>query len=120
MKRTALADPRHYLNRHIQWLEFNRRVLEEARDIGNPLLERVKFLAIFAGLLDEFFEIRVAGLKDQLVAGLSGTDPAGLSPSDQLRVIRVEAEALVRRREGAFGGSIVPVLVPLGQTFAGL
>ena len=52
MKRAALTDPRFYLNRHVQWLEFNRRVLEEARDVGNPLLERVKFLAITANNLD--------------------------------------------------------------------
>jgi polyphosphate kinase len=54
MTRTALDDPRFYLNRHLEWLEFNRRVLEEARDIGNSLLERVKFLAITANHLDEF------------------------------------------------------------------
>jgi polyphosphate kinase len=60
MQRPKLDDPRHYLNRHVEWLEFNRRVLEEARDIGNPLLERVKFLAITANNLDEFVEIRVS------------------------------------------------------------
>jgi Polyphosphate kinase N-terminal domain len=58
MQRAALTDPRYYLNRHGQWLEFNRRVLEEARDVGNPLLERMKFLAITANNLDEFVEVR--------------------------------------------------------------
>ena len=70
MKRQALDDPRHYLNRHVEWLEFNRRVLEEARDIGNPLLERVKFLAITANNLDEFVEIRVAVQAARLTGGI--------------------------------------------------
>jgi polyphosphate kinase len=60
MKPAAFTDPRFYLNRHVQWLEFNRRVLEEARDFGNPLLERVKFLVITANNLDDFVEVRVS------------------------------------------------------------
>jgi polyphosphate kinase len=60
MKRVGLDDPRYYFNRHVQWLEFNRRVLEEARDKDNPLLERVKFLFITASNLDEFVEVRVS------------------------------------------------------------
>jgi len=88
MKRTALDDPRYYLNRHIQWLEFNRRVLEEARDIGNPLLERVKFLAITANNLDEFVEVRVSSFLQRIEHGsregclaAAGLDAAGLSAS---------------------------------------
>ena len=61
MRRLDLGSSRYYLNRHVQWLEFNRRVLEEARDIGNPLLERVKFLAITANNLDEFVEPHFSG-----------------------------------------------------------
>ena len=75
MKRTALDDPRHYLNRHVQWLEFNRRVLEEARDIGNPLLERVKFLAITANNLDEFVEIRVSSFLQRIEHGSARNQP---------------------------------------------
>ena len=65
MSRNKLADPSLFLNRHFSWLQFNERVLEEARDAKNPLLERVKFLAITASNLDEFVEVRVAGLLQQ-------------------------------------------------------
>ncbi|HEY6061870.1 MAG TPA: hypothetical protein VIV10_14855, partial [Gemmatimonadales bacterium] len=66
--------PEHYLNRELSWLEFNARVLEEAADVSNPLLERLKFLAIFSSNLDEFFEVRVAGLQQQLYAGIEPQD----------------------------------------------
>lgn len=77
-----------YINRELSWLEFNARVLHEARDPRNPLLERCRFLAIFASNLDEFFQIRVAGLKEQLAAGHSRPSPDGLSPKDILDRIR--------------------------------
>jgi polyphosphate kinase len=87
----------HYLNRELSWLEFNFRVLEEAADPTNPLLERVKFLAIVSSNLDEFFEVRVAGLQQQLYAGLEPQDfaPDGLSPLTQLNMISERAHLLV-------------------------
>src|SRR5260370_17537506 len=86
---TALDDPALYINRELSWLEFNRRVLEEARDPKVPLLERLKFLAIFGSNLDEFFMVRVGGLLQKVHAGIavgSGADPT--PPREQLDRIR--------------------------------
>src|SRR5919107_1111396 len=87
----------HYLNRELSWLEFNARVLEEALDPGNPGLERIKFLSIVSSNLDEFFEVRVAGLQEQLYAGLEPQDfPAdGLAPTEQLARIDQRVHQLV-------------------------
>ena len=71
------ADPSLYINRELSWLEFNQRVLEEGQDPNNPLLERLKFLCIVASNLDEFFEVRVAGLKQQRLSNISAPGPDG-------------------------------------------
>ena len=80
--------PLPYINRELSWLEFNGRVLHEARDQRNPLLERVKFLTIFASNLDEFFQVRVAGLRQQVQAGKAALSPDGRTAEDQLAAIR--------------------------------
>src|SRR5437867_12016240 len=76
------GDPKNFINRELSWLEFDRRVLEEAQDQRQPLIERVKFLTIFSSNLDEFFEIRVAGIKQQIESETSDVGPDGLSPTE--------------------------------------
>src|SRR3954470_13082286 len=83
-----------FLNRELSWLDFNARVLALAEDASLPLLERAKYLAIFSENLDEFFEVRVSGLLEQLDAGLRTTPPDGLDPVEQLRAIRRRVDAL--------------------------
>ncbi len=104
--------PEHFINRELSWLEFNARVLEEAEDSGNPLLERAKFLAIFASNLDEFFMVRVAGLREQAFDDMLPQDPPvdGLKPLAQLQRISRRTEQLVAQQYGCWNESIVPAL----------
>lgn len=108
--------PEHFLNRELSWLEFNTRVLEEALDDSNPLLERAKFLSIFSSNLDEFFMVRVAGLREQAFGAIPPQDAPtdGLSPAMQLERISVRTRELVERQYRCWNESIVPSLAEAG------
>ena len=92
-----LEDPRQFFNRHLSWLQFNRRVLEEALDPHNPLLERVKFLAITASNLDEFVEVRLAGLLQQVEQGRGEVGPDGMTPDVVLAQLAADDPAVCER-----------------------
>lgn len=109
--------PQRYLNRELSWLEFNQRVLEEARDPANPLLERVKFLAITGSNLDEFFEVRVAGLKQQVASGARVRSPDGLTPDACLRAIARRVRRMVDEQGRCWREELVPALERAGIRF---
>jgi polyphosphate kinase len=99
-----------YFNRELSWLEFNRRVLHEAIDSRTPLLERVKFLAIFASNLDEFFQVRVAGLRRQVDAGYSERTADGMTPDEQLRSIALAVRGMVDAQYRCLLDEVLPAL----------
>ena len=109
---SAPLDPSLFINRELSWLDFNERVLEEARDPSNPLLERLRFLAICASNLDEFFEVRVAGLQAQLYENLEPQDPPadGMGPLAQLLEINRRAHDFVARLYEAWLTEVRPGL----------
>src|SRR3954451_21055613 len=109
----ALPDDR-YLNRELSWLDFNARVLALAADTSLPLLERAKFLAIFASKLDEFYMVRVAGLKRRDEMGLSVRSADGLSPREQLRRISDRPQRIASRHSHVFLDSVRPALADEG------
>ena len=116
--RPPLEDPAdRFLNRELSWLDFNDRVLALAEDPHLALLERAKFLAIFSQNLDEFFEVRVSGLMEQLDAGLRSTTPDGLDLVGQLRAIRERVNELVGRAAAVFGAEVAPALEDAGIRF---
>src|SRR3954452_6447158 len=109
-----LDDPRLYNNRELSWIEFNARVLELAEQDDLPLLERLKFLAIFTSNLDEFFTIRVAGLHDQVDAGLSDPGPDGRTPSEVIDELRERIVVLYERQTGCVERELRPALAEHG------
>ena len=109
---TQVFLPEYFINRELSWLEFNARVLEEAQETSNPLMERAKFLAIFSSNLDEFFMVRVAGLREQAFGGVAPQDVSadGLTPLAQLQRISERARQLVDEQYACLNGSILPEL----------
>ena len=113
-----MTDPDRLLNRELSWLDFNARVLALAADPTVPLLERSKFLAIFAQNLDEYFQVRVAGLLDQVAAGITSETADGRTPGEQLSGIHVRATDLTKRHEHIFLDQVVPELADCGIRFS--
>ncbi len=116
-QRAIPISPDRFLNRELSWLGFDARVLALAEDPELPLLERVKFLAISARNLDEFFQVRVAGLKAQVDAGVLAAAPDGRSPVEQLQEIRLHVEELLRRQERLYAKELLPRLAEQGIRF---
>lgn len=112
------ASPERFLNRELSWLDFDARVLALASNPDVPLLERAKFVAIFSQNLDEFFQVRIAGLKDQVAAGLGKQTADGRTAAQQLREIRERLAALVATAEGVFLNELVPALASVGIVFS--
>lgn len=113
-KAINLKQSQYYFNRELSWLEFNSRVLHEALDERTPLLERLKFLAIFSNNLDEFFMVRVAGLKQQVLAGVSQRTADGRSPEQQLHDIRQRLQPMVEQQHAHFQQDLRQRLTQVG------
>src|SRR5213595_782500 len=108
------SDPANFINRELSWLEFNRRVLEEAQDPTQPLIERVKFMTIFSNNLDEFFEIRVAGIKQQIQSETSDVGPDGMSPTETFNAIQGLVHELVATQYDFWSKELMPALAKNG------
>jgi len=116
----AAHDPSLYFNRELSWLDFNDRVLQLAEDEGSKLLERVKFCAIYTTNLDEFYMVRVAGLRDQIEAGVESRSQDGRSPSETIALIRERVLGLGRRLTDCFEGHLRPALANHGIQLVGV
>src|ERR1700733_6982715 len=120
MARFSLDNPDYYINREVSWLAFNRRVLEEAQDESVALLERLKFLAISASNLDEFFEVRVSGLVQQLEDGYAETGPDGLSMMEERDSVSRQTHEFVDRQYECWNEHLRPELFERGIRVLGL
>src|SRR5262244_3215010 len=110
MARASVDNPAYYINRELSWLQFNRRVLEEAQDESNPVLERLKFLSISASNLDEFFEVRIAGLVQQIEDGYTEAGPDGLTLPEERDLISEEVHGFVADQYRCWNESLRPEL----------
>src|SRR3954465_7571563 len=120
MPRISLDNPEYFLNRDTSWLAFNRRVLEEAEDEGNPLLERLKFLSISASNLDEFFEVRVAAMMQQIEDGYNEAGPDGLTLSAKRDILNKLTHEFVDDQYGCWNDGLRPALAEQGIRVLGL
>ncbi|MBV9608994.1 MAG: RNA degradosome polyphosphate kinase, partial [Acidobacteria bacterium] len=114
MARLPLDNSTYYINRETSWLAFNGRVLEEAQDPTNPLLERVKFLAITASNLDEFFEVRVAGLLQRIEDGYTEAGIDGLTPQEEAGLLAPQLHEFVRDQYACWNEQLRPALAENG------
>src|SRR5665213_1197913 len=117
LARIARHNPQHFLNRELQALEFNRRVLAQAEDHAVPILERLKFLCIVSSNLDEFFEIRLSGVKEQIKLGAAAGGPDGLMPLEVFRQVAARAQGIVERQYRLLNEEIFPALAKEGIRF---
>src|SRR5437868_10911902 len=120
MARASLDNSAYYLNREASWLAFNRRVLEEAQDESNPLLERLKFLSITASNLDEFFEVRMAGLVQQIEDGYTEAGPDGLTLLEERDLLSRETHDFVDDQYRCWNDELRPQLTGSGIRVLGL
>ena len=120
MARVSLDNPSYYINRELSWLAFNRRVLEEAQDENNPLLERLKFLAISGSNLDEFFEVRVAALVQQIEDGYYEGAADGLTLVEERNQIDRETHEFVAEQYAIWNDQLRPQLADRGIRVLGL
>jgi polyphosphate kinase len=120
MSDDSLLDPRLLLNRELSWLAFNERVLHEAVDARTPLLERLKFLSIVSTNLDEFYMVRVAGLRRQVAAGVVQTTPDGMTPQEQLDAIDAGVKSLLYRQRTCLHEVVLPALAEQGVRLVGM
>src|SRR5881628_2599543 len=116
-KRISRLSHEHFLNRELQALEFNRRVLAQAEDRTVPILERLRFLCIVSSNLDEFFEIRVSGLKEQIKLGAGSTAPDGMTPLQVFRQVAARAQGIVERQYRLLNDELLPQLAKAGIRF---
>src|SRR5512140_1662846 len=115
--RAARLAPGHFLNRELQALAFNRRVLAQAEDRNVPVLERLRFLCIVSSNLDEFFEIRLSGVKEQIKLGAAAAGPDGLPPGEVFRQVSRAAHDIVHRKYKLLNEEIFPALAKEGIRF---
>src|SRR5260370_24162226 len=120
MSRLALDNPAYYINREASWLAFNRRVLEEAQDEKNPLLERLKFLSISASNLDEFFEVRVAGLVQQIEDGFTEAGADGLTLLEERDLVSRVTHEFVDDQYSCWNEALRPQLAEHGIRVLGI